>query len=148
MKWELLIIFILMASISKADIIDDTVQELIADTIRGPLKKIGAREEAIQGTARGIAATSAVTTVKTATRKVKKKVESKTYKVINNTTGLSKRQIATVLAVGMSASRGVVGTKGIKYKIRPIEDLDIRPDVIYNFRDESVSTTLNLKWSW
>lgn len=131
-----------------ADVIDDTVHEYIADTIRKPMRQTGFKENAVQGLTRGLTAAPVVVQSKATVRYVKKKVERTAFEMIYDTTGVKKEHMTAVFVLGVGASRGEVGTKGIKYRIRPAKNLSVRPDLLYNFRRRQISSTVDLTWEF
>lgn len=131
-----------------ADVIDDAVNQAIADAVRRPMMKMGAKEDAVQGVAKGIAATSNIKVITHTAKRAKKRVEKKTYRILQKNMGIKKEYAVAAVVLGMGATQGKVGTEGIKYRIKPAKNLSIRPDVMYNFKGREVSSTLNLKWEW
>ncbi len=149
MRWIVLVLMLFaIYQESLADMIDDAVHEAIADTVRKPLRDLGMKEDAVQGLSRGLAATKPISEGKSIAKRTKKYVERRTYKKVKDITGIKREHAAVVLVVGMGLTQGKVGTKGIKYRIKPTKGMTIRPDVMYNWRGREISSTVNLKWGF
>jgi len=147
MRW-ILWILILYVSTGWADVIDDSVNEAIADAIRKPMMSVGANEAAVKAVSKGIANTSSVKTVTNAAKRTKKYVEKKTYKAIQRNIGIKKEHAVAMLAVGMGVTQGKLGTKGIKYRIRPAKNVTMRPDLVYDFRGRELSSMIKINWEF
>ena len=148
MRWMTVIILLVYAGKVGADMIDDAVQEAVADAVRKPMISAGMKENAVQGLSKGLVSTKFVRTGTDAAKKTKKYVERKAYKTVTTMTGLKREHAAAAVVIGMGVTQGKVGTKGIKYRFRPVDGMTIRPDLIYDWRGREVSSTVNLKWEF
>jgi len=146
---QVMILFLLMwSACAHPDMIDDAVHDAIANAVRKPMMSAGMKEDAVQGLSRGLIATSTVQTGVGAVKTTKKYAEQKVYKTMNDVVGIQREQIVTAVVISTGLTQGKVGTQGIKYRFKPINDVIIRPDLMYDWRGRELSSTLNLKWEF
>lgn len=73
---------------------------------------------------------------KTATNKIKRYIPKN-------------KAVTTIGAVGFqAATQGRISTTQIKNMKIKFLDADVRPDIIYNFRENNIETTVRVDWRW
>ena len=80
-------------------------------------------------------------------RKARKATEKVIYRSVANTTGLSKRQLATSVAVAKSAADQRISTSDLRIRFRAL-GASITPSLDYSWRDDTTQGSVQLNWSW
>jgi len=144
----LMVLFFLVFTINECSGFTSIMEDTIAMIIREPMMKAGATEESVQKAAEGLTATKTVRAKIRNLNKTKRKLENRVYIAFEETTGIAKEHVATVMALSLSLAKGSVDTHAIKYRIKLARDVKIRPDVKYDFNAGDLLSSISLNMEW
>ena len=148
MKAKHLLLIPLLVSSSYAGVVENFASSQLSTAISKALVNTGTPQAAIVHISRAVVASPIVKEQIDLINKKAKKVERMIIQAVEDITGVSKKNLAIGLTIADSLIKGEVTSEKFKYRIKVNDNLQFRPDMGYNWKNDDFKASLRLTYSF